>query len=63
MKIYNKEKTQILDNIDLSKGYLIKDKIIINTIPAQEAIKQQSHYEVIRTVYNDDGSIKGKELK
>lgn len=45
MKIYNKEKTQILSNVDLTKGYLINDKIIKTITPSQEEIAEQYHYE------------------
>ena len=45
MKIYNETKTEILENVDLTKGYLINDKIIIGTIPEQEEVKEQFHYE------------------
>lgn len=45
MKIYNELKNEILTNIDLTKGYLKNDKLIIKTIPAQEEIKEKFHYE------------------
>lgn len=45
MKIYNETKTEILENVDLEKGYLIKDKITTKTIPAQEEVQEQFHYE------------------
>lgn len=45
MKIYNQDKTQVLENVDLKRGYLIDDKIIIKTIPATEEVKEQFHYE------------------
>lgn len=45
MKIYNQNKTQILENIDLDKGYLIEDRIIVKTIPEQPEIAEQYHYE------------------
>ena len=46
-KIYNEAKTQIIENPDLANGYLKDDKILINTIPAQEEIKEVSHYEYV----------------
>lgn len=52
MKIYNEEKTQILNNPDLKKGWLKKDKIVIKTIPATEEIKEQGHYVTIREYEN-----------
>ena len=45
MKIYNETKTELLPNPDLEKGRLIQDKIVTKTIPAQEEVKEQSHYE------------------
>lgn len=45
MKIYNHDKTQILENVDLIKGYLVEDKIVIATIPAEEEVQEQFHYE------------------
>lgn len=45
MKIYNQEKTDILENPDLEKGYLQYDKIIVKTIPATEEVKEEFHYE------------------
>ena len=43
MKIYDQTKTQILENPDLEKGYLINDKILVQIIPAQE---EKFHYEM-----------------
>ena len=45
MKIYNETKTELLLNPDLEKGHLIQDKIVTKTIPAQEEVKEQFHYE------------------
>lgn len=45
MKIYNETKTEILLNPDLKKGHLIQDKIVTKTIPAQEEVQEQFHYE------------------
>jgi len=45
MKIYNKNKTLILENVDLNKGYLIDDKIITGKTPAQPEQPEQYHYE------------------
>lgn len=52
MKVYNEEKTQILTEYDLEKGYLVADKIIKEILPAQEAVKEQGHYETIREYPN-----------
>ncbi len=45
MKIYNETKTELLLNPDLEKGRLIQDKIITKTIPAQQEVQEQYHYE------------------
>lgn len=45
MKIYNQEKTGIIENPDLKKGYLQSDRIVSKTIPAVEAVEEQFHYE------------------
>lgn len=45
MKIYNETRTEILDNPDLEKGHLIQDKIVTKTIPAQQEVQEQFHYE------------------
>lgn len=58
MKIYNEEKTQILNNPDLEKGYLRQDKIVSKIVPAQEEVKEQYHYETIREYENG-----GKDVK
>lgn len=52
MKIYNKHKTQILDNPDLKKGWLKEDKIVVKIIPATEEVQEQGHYETIREYEN-----------
>lgn len=45
MDIYNKDKTTILDKVDLSLGYLKNDTIIH---PATPSIEEQGHYELIQ---------------
>lgn len=46
MKVYNKDKTEILIEYDLEKGYLDKDTITVH-IEAVEGVEEVSHYEVI----------------
>lgn len=58
MKVYNQGKTQILTGYDLEKGYLVVDKILVDTLPAQEEIKEQGHYETIKEYPNG-----GKDVK
>lgn len=57
MKVYNKEKTQILPEYDLTKGYLIEDTITINQ-PEIQAVEEQFHYETIKEYENG-----GKDVK
>ena len=57
MKVYNKEKTNILEEYDLSLGYL-KEDIIINHIDKVEAVEEQGHYETIKEYENG-----GKDIK
>ena len=58
MKIYNQDKTLVLENPDLEKGYLVKDKIVLKVVPAKPEVAKQSHYEVIKEYPNG-----GKEVK
>lgn len=55
MKVYNQEKTQILENYDLERGYLINDTI---TLPEVQAVEEQGHYETIAEYENG-----GKDVK
>ncbi len=57
MKVYNQDKSQILTDYDLEKGYLEQDTII-TVIPEQKAINEVSHYEVIAEYPNG-----GKDVK
>ena len=57
MKVYNKEKTQILTEYDLTNGYLIEDTITINQ-PEIQAVEEQFHYETIKEYENG-----GKDVK
>ena len=55
MKVYNIEKTEILENYDLEKGYLKADFI---EIPEVEGVEEQGHYETIKEYPNG-----GKDVK
>lgn len=55
MKVYNIEKTEILENYDLEKGYLKADFI---EIPEVQAVEEQGHYETIAEYENG-----GKDVK
>lgn len=57
MEVYNKEKTQILTDYDLNKGYLKSDYLEIE-VPEIQAVEEQSHYEVVAEYENG-----GKDLK
>ena len=57
MKVYNQEKTQVLNEYDLNKGYLIEDTLITHFDEIQ-AVKEQGHYETIAEY--DNG---GKDVK
>ena len=51
MKVYNQDKTNILEEYDLTKGYLKDDKLIhhYDEIPF---IEEKGHYETIREYAN-----------
>lgn len=55
MKVYNKDKTQELQEYDLSKGYLRPDKLLIKHC---EKIEEQGHYETLAEYENG-----GKEVE
>lgn len=57
MDIYNKEKTEILETVDLTKGYLVDDTIIVDV---EEVLEQKEiyHYETIKEYPNG-----GKDVK
>lgn len=57
MKIYNQDKTQIIENPDLTKGR-IEISYIEKTIPEIQEIKEQGHYETIKVYQNG-----GKDIK
>lgn len=55
MKVYNKEKTKILEQYDLTKGYLKLDTI---DIAETEAVEEKSHLELIAEYSNGGKSYK-----
>lgn len=57
MKVYNEEKTQVLTEYDLSKGYL-KNETITRHVPVTEAVEEVSHYEIVKEYPNG-----GKDVK
>ena len=52
MRVFNEDKTKELEDIDLSKGRLVNDKLLIKHIEYQPAIPEEHHYEVIRRYEN-----------
>ena len=57
MEVYNQDKTQIIENYDLTKGKLVNDTILVD-IPEVQAVEEQYHYETVATY--DNG---GKDVK
>lgn len=57
MKVYNIEKTEILTEYDLTKGYLRADTLVTH-IPAVEAVEEQSHYETVKEYPNGGKVVK-----
>lgn len=49
MKVFNKEKTQEITNYDLTKGFLVEDRILIGH---QNKVDEKYHYETIREYEN-----------
>lgn len=60
MKIYNETKTEILENVDLEKGYLKEDKLVLRVVPAQEEVQEQFHYEY-KDYTNEKGEVYGRD--
>lgn len=57
MKVYNQDKTQILEEYDLDKGYL-KEDILTTHYDEVQAVEEQFHYETIAEYPNG-----GKEVE
>lgn len=53
MKVYNQDKTQILDTYDLNKGYLAEDTIFVMHHPSQEEVLPEYSVKYIR----DNGGV------
>ena len=56
-KVYNADKTKILDSYDLNSGYLKKDTILVHIDEVKE-VKEQGHYDILKEYPNG-----GKEVK
>ena len=63
MKIYNEEKTEVLENPDLTKGYLKQDKIVVKTIPATEEVQEQFHYVTVKQYFDENGNVFGEDVE
>ena len=62
MKIYNQEKTEIIENPDLEKGYLKDDTRVVRIVPESIEVPEQFHYEY--TDYkNEKGEVYGRDRK
>lgn len=57
MKVYNQDKTQILEEYDLTQGKLVNDILVIHHSKV-EPVKEVSHYETLVEYPNG-----GKEVK
>ena len=57
MKIYNQTKTEILENVDLEKGYLTDDTLTTH-VDYVAPVEEVGHYETIREYPNG-----GKDVK
>ncbi|MBQ7912900.1 MAG: hypothetical protein IJ308_04030 [Clostridia bacterium] len=58
MKVYNEEKTQLLESYDLEKGYLKPDKLLVAHHEAVAGVPAKWHYETVKTYPNG-----GKDVK
>ena len=52
MKIYNHNKTEILTNYDLEKGYLKDEKLLVKHHKAVKAVEEKGHYETVKEYPN-----------
>ena len=60
MEVYNKEKTQIISDYDLSKGRLERDERTIYHEEVKEVV-EQFHYEVVKE-YENGSAIKAIKI-
>lgn len=52
MKVYNKDKTKLLTDFDLSNGRLVDDVVLLEIKPKLEEIAEQGHYETLKEYPN-----------
>lgn len=53
MRIFNKDKTEVLESYDLEKGYLTDD-VLVTHVPASPAGEEIGHYKTLK-VYDNGG--------
>lgn len=51
MRIFNEDKTEVLESYDLQKGYL-KDDTIVTHVPAVCGVEERGHYETVKEYAN-----------
>lgn len=51
MRIFNKDKTEVLESYDLEKGYLADD-VIVTHVPAASAVEEVGHYITLKEYPN-----------
>lgn len=58
MKVYNQDKTKILTEYDLKKGYLQADKLFVKHHKAVEAVEEKGHHETDKEYPNGGRDVK-----
>lgn len=53
MRVFNKDKTEVLESFDLEKGYLADD-VLVTHVPASPAVEEVGHYKTLK-VYDNGG--------
>ena len=53
MRVFNKDKTEVLESYDLEKGYLTDD-VFVTHVPASHAVEEVGHYKTLK-VYDNGG--------
>lgn len=57
MKVYNQEKTEVLEDYDLTKGRLIQDKLFIAHHDAEEEVQARSVKDIADNIVENGGEI------
>ena len=53
MRVFNKDKTEVLESYDLKKGYLTDD-VLVTHVPSSPAVEEVGHYKTLK-VYDNGG--------